>query len=162
MPNLGAAIGCVFDFLTRVQFCAETDTPARPPRGPAMSRLLAPRPLRSLAELRGDWRELTAEAERVGQRAVDTDGREVLDLIHYRHRLVTTGKGKFPVGEASGQGLATGFVMIAQAFNNAGDARRRALIGGALVAAARAVDGFLTAEADAAAASWKRQLGETD
>lgn len=119
-----------------------------------------PRPAKTVAEMRFEWRELAAAARKTGERALATDGREVLDLIEYRHRLASTGKTTFPADGASAAGLAAGFLLFARAFDNAQTERRRAIVAGVLVEAAKALDAYLTEEQVEAAQGWIRQMGD--
>jgi hypothetical protein len=126
-----------------------------------MSPRLTPRQQepKTAIERRAEWRALAAAAIKTGERAVATDGRELLDLIHYQHRLATTGKTPFPADGVSAAGLAAGFVLIARAFQNVQTERRRAIVAAALVEAAKAVDAYLTEDQVEAAQPWLKRIG---
>jgi hypothetical protein len=112
-------------------------------------------------QLRLAWRRLSAAAMAMAQRAIDSDGREVLEADHFAHDLHRTGGLRFPVdGGLSAQGVSTAFVIVARAMLNAGYPRRRAIVAPALLATAKAVDELLTEQATRDADHWKRQMGE--
>jgi hypothetical protein len=98
---------------------------------------------------------MTEAAERLARRAVDTDGRELIEPEGgFAHLLRMDGGARFPVGDDSAQAVANGFLMAGRALINATYPRRRAIIAGALLGLTIACQQLLVERAETEA-GWR-------
>lgn len=123
------------------------------------SRLGAEKVERRIA-LRQAWRALLADASRLAERLIASDGEEAVHTLHLRHDSKRFSAVEFPAQGDSARQAADAFKAALNALFDAGLPRRKALLAPMVAAGAKALTDLITEEQTREADAWRKQTGE--
>jgi hypothetical protein len=103
---------------------------------------------------------MAADAERLADRLIETEGDETVEALDLRGLLKGLAPEGFPSKEVSARMAGEGFVMTLRAVLVTERPRRRVILATALKAEARAIGELIVDTQDTEALAWRAMTGE--
>lgn len=117
-------------------------------------------PIARQAARRRAWSELAADADKMANRLIETDGEESVETLYLSGRIKTLSADGFPSKEASAQKVGVAFIETLRAALTSALPRRRVIVATALKANAQAISELIVDTQETEARAWRVQHGE--
>ena len=116
-------------------------------------------PERQAAKRRA-WTVLAADADKLADRLIETDGEQSVETTELRGLLKGLEHEGFPSNEVSARMAGTGFCQTLRALLTSERPRRRVILANAVKAGARGIDELIVDAQESEALAWRVQSGE--
>ena len=117
-------------------------------------------PIARQAGRRRAWTELAADADKMADRLIETDGEESVETLHLSSRIKALSADGFPSKEVSAQKMGGAFIETLRAALVSALPRRRVIVALALKAEAKAIGDLIVDTQETEALAWRAQHGE--